>query len=69
MGLRSLQKVNSYSAGIDFGRQNLTAKVDPRAVVNVQIFIIYLDQFKIYILSVSASQVTKCHQVDRSSGP
>ena len=69
MGLRSLQKVNSYSAGIDFARRNLTSKVDPRAVVNVQIFIIYLNQCKIYILSVSASQVTKCYQIDRSSGP
>ena len=29
MGLRPLQKNYSYSAGIDFRRQNLTSTVDP----------------------------------------
>ena len=32
MGLRSLYIFNSFSAGIDFGRQILTSKVDPRTV-------------------------------------
>ena len=28
----SIVRVNPYSAGIDFSRQNLTTKVDPRTV-------------------------------------
>ena len=32
MGLRPLYYVYSYSVGINFRRQNLTSKVDPRAV-------------------------------------
>ena len=33
---------NSYSAGIDFGRQILTSKFDPRAV-RVQIFLMAVE--------------------------
>ena len=32
------QRVNSYSAVIDFSRQNLTTKVDPRTI-RVKIFL------------------------------
>ena len=32
MGLRSLEVFYSYSVVIDFRRQNLTSKVDPRTV-------------------------------------
>ena len=31
MGQRSIYFVNSFSAGFDFRRQNLTSKFDPRA--------------------------------------
>ena len=34
--------VNPYSAGIDFSRQNLTTKVDPRTV-RIKIFIMAVD--------------------------
>ena len=30
MGLRPLEMFNSFGAGTDFRRQNLTSKVDPR---------------------------------------
>ena len=30
---------NPYSVGIDFSRQNLTTKVDPRTVENANIYI------------------------------
>ena len=44
-----LRLFNLYSAGIDFRRQNLTSKVDPRAVkVGLSIFIMAVDQHNRY---------------------
>ena len=42
MEMKGYDNLNPYSAGIDFSRQILTSKVDPRTV-RVQIFILAVD--------------------------